>query len=188
MSIIIPYFSKSGHTKKLAEHVLLGVKKFNDKASLIDVENMSDNNWLDLEEAKGIIWGSPTYMGSVAGEFKLFIDDLSDRGFWTEQKLMDKMAAGFTVATYPSGDKLNTLIQLSIFSAQHGMIWVNHNGTGSQVENDPDNKNQWGSWLGLSATSISDKSKLIDASDLKTAECFGERFARCTARWTQGNL
>lgn len=61
-------------------------------------------------------------MGSVAGQFKLFLDEFPYRGLWTEQKLVDKVAAGFTVATYPSGDKLNTIIQLSIFAAQFGMI------------------------------------------------------------------
>jgi hypothetical protein len=33
---------------------------------------------------------------------------------------------------------------------------------GSKVASDSENKNQWGSWLGLSATSIPDKPKLIN--------------------------
>jgi NAD(P)H dehydrogenase (quinone) len=185
MSIVIPYFSQSGHTKKLAEHVLLGVKELCSEVDLINVEDMSDEKFLQLERAKGIIWGTPTFMGGVAGQFKMFMDRLSENNFWTEQKLADKMAAGFTVATYPSGDKLNTLIQLSIFSAQHGMIWVNNCGVGSKVAGDSENKNQWGSWLGLSATSIPDRSKLIDESDLKTAFYFGKRFAECTLRWNK---
>ena len=58
-------------------------------------------------------------MGGVAGVFKVFLDESSYKGFWTNQVLANKMAAAFTVATYPSGDKSNTLMQLATFAAQH---------------------------------------------------------------------
>ncbi|MFV9972394.1 MAG: hypothetical protein AB8V06_05700 [Francisella endosymbiont of Hyalomma asiaticum] len=43
---------------------------------------------------------------------------------WYEQKWKNKITAGFTNSHSLSGDKLNYLMQLVIFAAQHRMIWV----------------------------------------------------------------
>ena len=183
MKIVIPYFSKSGHTKRLAQAILAGTKEIIADSQLIDVTTIKESDWSNLEKADGIIFGSPTFMGSAAGQYKLFLDETAYRGFWTGHKLVDKMAAGFTVATYPSGDKLNTIMQLSIYAAQHGMIWVNNCGLGSKVSGESSDYNECGSWLGLMATSIPDKSKLISDADVSHATAFGRRFAKSVQRW-----
>ncbi len=184
--IAIPFYSASGHTRCLAEAVLRGVKTISSDTCLIDVSLLDSNSWKLIEQADGIIFGSPTFMGGVAGQFKLFLDEFSYRGLWTEQKLVDKLAAGFTVATYPSGDKLNTIIQLSIFAAQFGMVWINNCGIGRKVSKTEHDYNEWGAWLGLMATSIPDKSKLISDIDIQCAEQFGIRFAKSVGRWLKG--
>ncbi len=184
--IVIPYYSASGHTKKLAEIILEGVKEIYSDALLINVERMDEYCWQRLRDADGVIFGSPTFMGGVAGQYKIFLDELSYKGFWTGEKLVDKMAAGFTVATYPSGDKLNTLIQFTITAAQYGMIWVGCDGVGKQVSPSSDNPNPWGSWLGVMATSIKDKTRLIGEEDIKTAYHFGIRFSKAVNRWKSG--
>jgi NAD(P)H dehydrogenase (quinone) len=105
---------------------------------------------------------------------------------WYGRGWKDKVAAGFTVSASQSGDKLNTLIQLSVFAAQHGMIWVgqhllpgNNSSTGSV-----DDLNRLGSFLGLMAQANSDQGADVAplASDLKTAEIFGERVATISKR------
>ena len=186
INIVIPFFSKSGHTKRVAEAICEGVNTSTSRGCLIDISQMTDESWLTLEQAGGVIFGSPTFMGSAAGEYKLFLDETARREFWTGGKFVDKMAAGFTVATYPSGDKLNTIIQLSIYAAQHGMIWVNNTGLGCKVTNDPEEFNEWGCWLGFMATSIADKTKLISDTDVLGAKKFGLRFAKALQRWDRG--
>ena len=185
--IAIPFYSASGHTRCLAEAVLEGVKTINLDSCLIDVGRLDSISWKLIELADGIIFGSPTFMGGVAGQFKLFLDEFSYKGLWTEQKLVDKVAAGFTVATYPSGDKLNTIIQLSIFAAQFGMVWINNCGVGKKVSKTEHDYNEWGAWLGLMATSVPDKSKLISDTDIKCAKQFGIRFAKSVDRWLKGD-
>jgi NAD(P)H dehydrogenase (quinone) len=187
VKIVIPFYSARGHTKRLAEALLAGVQQVTNDASLIDVISMTDAHWQQLEEADGLLFGSPTFMGSVAGEYKLFLDQTARRGLWTQQKLVDKMAGGFTVATYPSGDKLNTLVQLAIFAAQYGMIWVNNHDLGPQVSGQENDHNQWGAWLGAMATSIDDKSKLISDTDVANGKKFGFRFAKAVERWCATN-
>jgi NAD(P)H dehydrogenase (quinone) len=183
-NIVIPYYSGSGHTQKLAECILEGVKSINTSAALINISEMVEKDWDILQSAEGIIFGSPTYMGGVAGAFKVFLDKSSThKNFWINQRLIDKMAAGFTVATYPSGDKLNTLMQLTIFAAQHGMIWVNNANLGRHVSHEDTCTNECGSWLGLMATSSINKDELIGKSDKLSAFQFGKRFAESVNRW-----
>ncbi len=183
LKIIILYFSASGHTRRLAEAIHKGANSINNNVLIININKMSEESWMQLENADGIIFGSPTFMGGLAGEFKLFLDESSYRRFWTKEIFKDKMAAGFTVATYPSGDKLNTIVQLAIYAAQHGMIWVNNCDVGIKVSSHSENYNQCGSWLGLMATSIQDKTKLIGDNDIQDAFHFGARFAKSVHRW-----
>jgi len=179
--IAIVYFSGSGHTAKLASLIANGVK--DEAVSLINVEQISDTDWQRLDLADMILFGAPTYMGSVAAGFKTFMDASSDR--WSDQTWEDKLAGGFTVATYASGDKLASLVQMSVFAAQHGMIWVGQNHIGPSSARKAD-VNWQGSWLGLMATSSRNKEMLIDIGDAETARLFGARLEAAVKRWRIG--
>jgi NAD(P)H dehydrogenase (quinone) len=182
VQIVIVYFSGSGHTRVLARHVADGVRSVaNVQVELLDVNSMDPSGWQRLAQADGIIFGSPTYMGSAAAGFKAFMDDTGD--IWDDLPWRDKIAAGFTVATFPSGDKLATLIQLSVFAAQHAMIWVGQDEIGAPVDKANVDINRDGSSLGLMATSSRNKSLMIDAGDAETARRFGARVAQLTLRW-----
>ncbi len=85
---------------------------------LLSVEE-AENHRDELDRTDAIIFGSPTCMGSVSGFFKQFMDATSSR--WMEGRWQDKLAAGFTNSASQSGDKLNTLVQMAVFAAQHGM-------------------------------------------------------------------
>ena len=76
-------------------------------------------------------------------------------------------------------------MQLVVYAAQHGMIWIGQDELGSQVTGDTAGTNAAGAWLGLMATSVADKTQLIDQADLDTAVIFGQRFAWSCQRWYQ---
>jgi multimeric flavodoxin WrbA len=104
---------------------------------------------------------------------------------WYGRAWKDKVAAGFTNSASQSGDKLNSLIQLAIFAAQHGMIWVgldllpgNNNSKGSIAD-----LNRLGSFLGAMAQSNADEGpdKGPIPSDLETAKVLGKRVAEKAA-------
>jgi NAD(P)H dehydrogenase (quinone) len=182
MQVVIPYVSGSGHTHVLARHIAAGVDSVaGAEAILVDVEVMHPSDWDVLAAAGAIIFGCPTYMGSAAAGFKTFMDETGG-DLWTELRWRDKIAAGFTVATFPSGDKLSTLMQLSVFAAQHAMIWVGLDEVGAPVNKANPGINRDGSSLGLMATSSRDKSLMIDAGDAETARRFGARIARVALR------
>ena len=104
-----------------------------------------------------------------------------------KQRWQNKIAAGFTNSFSMSGDKLNVLIQMAIFAAQHGMIWVGQSEPNQSPENQPGNIhaiNRMGSYLGAMAQSENDTpDRTPSLGDLQTAIKFGERVACVTHRF-----
>ena len=180
-NVAIPYFSGRGHTRRLAQEIAAGVGAGQCNARLIDVAQIAETDWQALDAADAIVMGTPTYMGSAAAEFKAFMDQTGT--LWAQQRWADKLAAGFTVAIFGGGDKLQTLQQLMVFAMQHGMVWVGQDQIGAPVDPEKEGLNQSGVWLGLGAVSVRDKTQLISAGDLHTAHLFGQRLARAVRRW-----
>lgn len=181
--IAIVFHSGYGHTAAIAERVAEGIRGAGAQATLISVDDV-DAHWDHLAAADAIVFGSPTYMGTVSGPFKIFMDKSSKP--WFELKWKDKIAAGFTHSGSWSGDKLNTIHTMQTFAMQHAMIWVGDDlmpgfaSTSGSIED----LNRIGSFSGLMTQSAVDAgAEAIPESDLRTAEHFGARVARATARW-----
>jgi multimeric flavodoxin WrbA len=116
--ICVVYHSGYGHTKAQADAVADGARSVPDtEVHQIPVQQI-DAYWEQLHAADALIFGTPTYMGTVSAEFKAFMDKTSQ--FWANQPWKDKLAAAFTNSGSQHGDKLNTLISLTVFAAQHG--------------------------------------------------------------------
>ena len=188
--ISIVYFSQfKGATEKLAEAIQRGASEVSGtEAILIKVEDVS-KNWSVLNESDAIIFGSPTYMGSVAAGFKVFIEQLAGE-IWLQRRWLNKIASGFTVSAGRSGDKMNTLQQLVVFAAQMGMIWVPMRITGGHYstagsEND---LNRLAGYLGVMAqANIDEPSDLAPpVSDIRTAELHGNHVANVTRQYVEG--
>ncbi len=179
--VAVIYHSGYGHTKVLAESVLKGVKQAEVEASIFSVEDLSED-LTELAEMDAMIFGSPTYMGSVSAPFKAFMDKSSK--VWFTQGWKDKLAAGFTNSNSLSGDKFNTLMQLVTYANQHGMIWVGQaEPNQSNPPGNPEAINRMGSFLGLMAQSVNDSPEVTPpAGDHKTAELFGKRVADTVLR------
>jgi multimeric flavodoxin WrbA len=178
--IVIVYHSGYGHTAKQAEAVAEGAKGVaGAEVSLVPVDKV---NWDELKAADAIIFGAPTYMGSLSAPFKAFMDASSKQ--WMAGDWKDKVAGGFTNSASQSGDKLNSLFQLVVFATQHGMIWVglglppgNNHSKGS-VED----LNRLGIFLGAAAQSNADQGPDVvpPETDLRTARHYGARIATYT--------
>lgn len=179
-NISVVYHSGYGHTKVIAEAVVRGARSVaGAQVSLVSVEEI-DQHWSTLEASDAIIFGTPTYMGTVSAPFKAFMD--ASAKAWFEQKWKDKLAAGFTNSMSPSGDKLNTLQTLAIFAAQHSMIWV---GLGEM--RDPEGVNRLGSYLGVMTTAGNvPPDQEPGPADQTTGEALGRRVAKAAERWRKG--
>jgi multimeric flavodoxin WrbA len=188
--IAIVYHSGYGHTRRQAEAVRRGVEEVEGIGAMLLSVDEAQARWSDLATAEAIIFGTPTYTGGPSAQFKAFEDASSHavmtRGFGWK----DKIAAGFTNSGSRSGDKLATLMQLSLFAAQHGMHWINlglppanHSSTGSEEE-----MNRLGFWLGAAAQSNTDQGPEVapPAADLATAQHLGRRVAEATLQFVRG--
>lgn len=187
VKVAVAYHSGYGHTEVLAQAVAAGVENAGAKALTVSVADIDKVDWDALNSADAIIFGSPTYMGSVSGQFKTFMDASSK--IWFEGGWKDKLAAGFTNSSSQSGDKLNTLIQLSVYAAQQGMNWVSLGlmpGNNSS-QGDETDLNRIGSYLGAMAQSNADEGAEITPpqADRQTAEILGARVAVAAQRWAQ---
>ncbi len=184
VSIAVVFHSATGRTRALAEAVAKGARSVEGAtARTLDVvEASTAPGQATLAAAHAIVLGAPTYMGSASGAFKTFMDSTS--AIWALQGWRDKLAAGFTHSAAPSGDKLGTLMQLAVFAAQHGMIWVGLGLPPTYAGLDPghDDTNRLGSHLGAMAQSRPGGGTL-PASDLATAEHLGRRVALAALRW-----
>ncbi|NEQ45251.1 MAG: flavodoxin family protein [Leptolyngbya sp. SIOISBB] len=191
--IAIVYFSATGNTHQMATAIAEGVQKAGQTAILLRItgEQIQEGRWSDadvmetLNAADAIVFGSPTYMGGVAAQFKAFIDAASEA--WFAQQWKDKLAAGFTHSSSLSGDKQGTLIYLAVNAAQHAMIWVNAGDMPSHYLGKTDGVNRLGSFMGVmgqSPMASDDQEVTIDSGDRLTCVNFGERLANATAQWT----
>lgn len=180
--IAIVYFSGYGHTAKQAEAVADGARSAGSSVKvyrLTDQGNLPEGISLDeVSGAKAIIFGSPTYMGGPAWQFKKFADDCAK--LFEPQTWKNKIAAGFTNSASVSGDKFATIGYFWTLAMQLGQIWV---GTGllpaSKKSSTPADIN-WSSGFG-GAHAISPADASVEEAprngDLETAKLLGARVA-----------
>jgi NAD(P)H dehydrogenase (quinone) len=170
---VVVYHSGYGHTQRVAQFVAEGAK-----ATIVAIDadgNITDAEWEALNAADAIIFGSPTYMGTVSWQFKKFADATSKQWFGSAWK--DKVAGGFTISASPSGDKLSTIQYFITLAMQQGMVWV-----GQPAMNDG-NINRLGSNSGLMAqVGPTSPAADIPQGDLDTAKAYGERVAAVAAK------
>jgi NAD(P)H dehydrogenase (quinone) len=186
-AVAVAYHSRFGHTAVLADAVAAGAGEAGADVSVIALDRMTDADWDILDGADGIIFGSATYMGNVSAGFQTFAEQTGRRclnGTWR-----DKVAAGFTNSGAKSGDKVNTLMSLAIFAAQHHMHWVNLGlGAGWNSSAGSENDlNRLGFWLGAGAqTDVDAGPDQLHPSDVQTCRHLGWRVALVTRQLNVG--
>ena len=186
--IVIVYHSRFHSVEKISSELAVGMQSVDEiRVSLIQSSEAS-SRIAEINEADAIVFGSPTYFGSVSSEMKNFFDSTGD--VFMNKRWKNKIAAAFTHSSTPSGDKLMTLMQTMIFAMQNGMIWVGMDTLPSEnykisnewsdLGSDSLEVNKLGSWIGLMSQSDSRKGIEISKNDLLTARLFGKRIATIT--------
>jgi len=114
MAII--YYSRSGSTEKMAHYIAEGARAEDDiEVDVINIEGLSPKKALDYD---GIVIGSPTYYGTMAGEVKTFLDaTVAFHG-----KLDGKVGAAFSSAANIGGGTETTITDILHAMLVHGMV------------------------------------------------------------------
>lgn len=173
--VAVVYFSGYGHTKRAAEFAAQSAR-----AELIEIDgegNVSEEGWAALDASQAIIFGSPTYMGSVPWQFKKFADLTSKK--WFAREWQDKVFGGFTNSASLNGDKQVTLIYLQTLASQHGGIWISLGLSPSNTKDASrgDINNLGGSVGALVQTPSDASADEISAGDLETVRLYAARVA-----------
>ena len=180
----IVYFSPGKTLQQLAKALAEGVDTVADSEALllpIEGRHILEGRYLNpalleqLDRVDAIAFGSPTYMGGPAAQFKAFADATSGPRY-TEQLWSGKAAAGFTVGGSENGDQSATLGYFNILASQLGLVWVNLD-MASQYN--PTGLNRLGSQQGVVARS---ENGGLHRDDVATAYYLGQRLATVAHR------
>jgi NAD(P)H dehydrogenase (quinone) len=192
-TIAVVYHSMYGHTKLQAEAVLRGAQAVPDVSAQLYTVEEATARMDELDEADAIIFGCPTYMGSMSAGMKQFIEAAATK--WFKLAWKDKIAGAFTNSSSFSGDKLNTLLGLVVNAMQHGMIYVGLGLMPSANRPDemnttagpgPEAHNRVGSFTGPMASSFQVHPPGAPPGEIETAELYGKRVAQITATFLKG--
>jgi len=191
--ISIVFFSGSGHTRLMAEAVQRGAASIaGTEVELIQLSgsDITEGRWKNeavlqkIAASDAVVFGTPTYMGGPAAQFKAFAD--ATGMVWFQQGWRNKLAGGFTHSGSPSGDKLSTLQYLADLAFQHGMLWVGLGAIPSSYFGQTDGFNRLGFYHGAAGVTpfVPGAAPNVDAGDLLTAERYGQRIATLAAGYT----
>ena len=137
--ILILYFSRSGATAEMANHIARGVASVDGVEAVLrtvpDVstvcektaESIPEQGALyatieDLRSCDGLAMGSPTHFGNMAAPLKYFIDGTTE--IWFSGALSGKPAGVFTSTGSMHGGQESTLLSMMLPLLHHGMLIV----------------------------------------------------------------
>lgn len=115
VKVLIVYYSRTNHIKKMAQFVEEGAKEEKIDVICKTVDTLEPN---ELLESDGIIIGSPTYFGSMSYPVKKMIDD----SIIHYGKLDGKVGGAFTSCQRVGGGGETTLQSIINAYLVHGMI------------------------------------------------------------------
>jgi NAD(P)H dehydrogenase (quinone) len=114
--ILILYYSKTGHTKAMAEAVSEGVLEVG--GVVPEVRSVEESGIDNLLEPEGILIGSPTYYGGMAWPVKRLLDEsVRHHG-----KLQGKVGGAFSSAGGIGGGNETTVLGILQALLIHGMV------------------------------------------------------------------
>ena len=112
---LVCYYSRTGNTKKMAVRM---ADVLRDEGLDVDLKKVEDISPPDLLEYHCLVFGSPTYYGSMASEVKkLFDDSVKFHG-----KLRGKVGGAFSSSANVGGGNETTILDILKAFLIHGMV------------------------------------------------------------------
>ena len=115
--ILVAYYSKTGHTKQMAESVVEGAVEGDADVDCKTVDRLDAKELLDYD---GLIVGSPVYYGQPAAPVK----ELIDISVGIHGRLAGRVGAAFAASANIGGGNETTCLALLQMMLVHGMIVV----------------------------------------------------------------
>ena len=139
IKILILYFSRSGTTAEMANHIARGVESIEGAEAVLrtvpDISTVCEKTAEsipvtgaiyatldDLKACDGLALGSPTHFGNMAAPLKYFIDGTTE--LWFSGALSGKPAGVFTSTGSMHGGQESTLLSMMLPLLHQGMLIV----------------------------------------------------------------
>ena len=154
--IAVVFHSGYGHTAKQAEAAARGAAGVS--GASVDLVAIEDGNAdaviAAVDAADAAVFGAPTYTGAASAASKEFAETTS-APWGDSMRWKNKVAGGFTNSQNVNGNKTNTLLELFVLAAQHGMHWValGEYGGWNTTTGYPEDLNRLASFTGAMAQS-----------------------------------
>lgn len=113
--VLVCYYSKTGNTKKMARVITEVMRK---KDHLTDLKKVEETKVEDLIDYDCLIFGSPTYYGSLAWPLKKLLDE----SVKFHGRLRGKVGGAFSSAANIGGGNETTILSILHALLIHGMI------------------------------------------------------------------
>lgn len=117
MKFAIVYYSKTGHTREMAEVIARGLAAAGGETRFFSVEEAMDADYID--QCAGVIFGTPTYLANTCWQMKQWFDEGS-RGI----KLAGKLGGVFATAHYAQGGADVAIMTLLPHMLVKGMLSI----------------------------------------------------------------
>ncbi len=114
-SVLIAYYSRTGHTKVVAEIIAQGAQEEGAKVDLKPITEVKINSLVNYD---AIILGSPDYYGTMAAEVKKLIDE----SIVLHGQLDGKIGGAFSSSANIGGGNETTILSILQGLLVHGMI------------------------------------------------------------------
>ena len=114
--VLIVYYSRTGHTRQMAEFVAEGAREVN--GTEVRIQPVEETTPDDLLAAHAIIMGSPVYYGTMAAQIK----GLLDESVRYHGQLAGKVGGAFASSGGPGGGNETTVLDLLKAMLIHGMV------------------------------------------------------------------
>lgn len=186
--ILVLFYSRNGHTRRLAELITQGIESTGMDACLRTVPPVSAQTEIslpavpdngapyatldDLARCTGLAMGSPTRFGNMAAPLKHFIDQTSP--LWLSGALIGKPACVFTSTGSMHGGQESTLLTMVLPLIHHGMLWLGLPYNNSELMN----TTTGGTPYGVSHLAGSHGDQPISETEKKLAFAQGQHLAR----------
>ncbi|MFB2538630.1 MULTISPECIES: NAD(P)H:quinone oxidoreductase [unclassified Acinetobacter] len=134
--ILVLYYSKTGHTKEMAQYIAQGIQQMGLSVKLRTVPEVFPEvqtavpsipeqgdlycSVTDLQNCAGLVLGSPTRFGNMAAPLKYFLEQTT--GLWLSGALQGKPASVFTSSGAMHGGQESTLLSMYLPLLHHGML------------------------------------------------------------------
>jgi len=114
-SVLIAYYSRTGHTKAMAEVIARAAQEEGAKVDLKPVDEVNIDSLINYD---AIVLGSPDYYGTMASEVKKLIDE----SIKLHGQLDGKIGGAFSSAANIGGGNETTILSILQGLLVHGMI------------------------------------------------------------------